>query len=263
MLAAFVVGLAGLTVTAGGASATVGPARAHLRKFVCQQALEPAQRLVSVVAGLRPIRGTRRLLLKFDLLAKPAGASTYTVVHGGDLGTWKSPPKQAITLGTRAGDVWSLNHPVADLPAPASYRFVVSFRWIGPRGRVLATVVRDSRTCFQPELRPNLEALSLVPQPIRNQPKRELYVGTIMNAGLTGAGPFAVEFTDGSVVRDVRIRHIYRHQTLTVRFVGPACNPTAPPTMTIDPTQQVDAYTRVDNSVTATCPASGSAPPQA
>ena len=33
------------------------------------------------------------------------------------------------------------------------------------------------------------------------------------------------------------------------------CDPTAPPTMTIDPDQQVDDYNRTNNSITATCPA--------
>jgi hypothetical protein len=253
--------VAGLLAAAVGASARGGAPRDHLTKFVCQRALEPAQRLVSVTAVMRPIHGTRRLELKFDLLTKPAGASTYAVVRGGDLGAWKSPPRQEVTLGTRPGDVWLLNHPVADLPAPAAYRFRVSFRWIGRHGRVLATVVRNSKTCFQPELRPNLEALSLVPHPIPNQPRRDLYVGTITDAGLTGAGPFSVEFADGSIVKDRTVSHISPHQVLTVKFPGPACVPSAPPTMTIDPTQQVDAYTRANNSITATCPASGSAPP--
>lgn len=247
---------AGLLTASSGASAAPLRSRAHLRQFVCQRALEPAQRLVSVVAVMRPIHGTRRLKLRFDLLTKAPGASSWGMVHGGDLGTWISPPKQQVTLGTRPGDVWALNHPVADLPAPAVYRFQVSFRWLGRHGRVLGTVVRNSKTCFQPELRPDLEALSLVPQPLPNQPKHDLYVAKITDAGLSGAGPFSVEFTDGSIVRDHTVSHISPHQVVTVRFIGPPCLPTAPPTMTIDPTQQVDAYTRANNSITATCPSS-------
>jgi hypothetical protein len=210
---------------------------------------------------MRPLAGTKGLELKFDLLSKTAGAFGFTVVRGGDLGTWITPPRQAITLGTRPGDVWTLNHPVADLPAPATYRFRVSFRWLGAHGRVLGTVVRDSKTCFQPELRPDLEAVSLVAQAIPNKPKKDLYVGTITDTGVTGAGPFAVEFADGSIVKDHTVPHIASHQTLELQFEGPLCVSTAPPTMTIDPTQQVDAYTRANNSITATCPPSGAAPP--
>ena len=253
-------GGAALAATGAATAAPVLP-RAHLRKFVCQRAIEPGQRLISVEAVMRPLTGTKQLELKFDLLSRAPGQLSFTVVHGGDLGTWITPPRQAVTLGTRPGDVWRLNHPVADLPAPDTYRFQVSFRWIGAHGLVLGTVVRNSKACFQPELRPDLVAVSLVPQPVPGKPKKDLYVGTIMDSGLTGAGPFTVEFTDGSIVKDHTVAHIGAHQTLTVRFVGPLCVSTAPPTMTIDPTQQVNAYTRANNSVTATCPASGSAPP--
>jgi hypothetical protein len=253
---------AALAATGAAAAAPVRP-RARLTHFLCQRAIDPGQRLVSVEAVMRPLTGTKGLELKFDLLSKAPGAINFGVVRGGDLGSWITPAKQAITLGTRPGDVWSLNHPVADLPAPASYRFQVLFRWIGAHGRVLATVQRDSKSCFQAELRPDLEAQSLVAQAIPSKPKRDLYVGMVTDSGLTGAGPFAVEFADGGIVKDRTIPHIDAHQTLTVRFEGPLCVSSAPPTMTIDPTQQVDAYTRASNSISATCPPSGSAPPPA
>jgi hypothetical protein len=255
ILAASIVVLAAGGALVGGAAAstTHTPSRAHLRGFVCQHALEPTQRLISVVAVMRPLAGTKGLQLRFDLMTKAPASAAYGYVHGGDLGTWISPPKQPITLGTRPGDVWSLNHPVADLPAPDTYRFRVTFRWIGADGRVLGTAVRDSRKCFQPELRPDLQAASLVAQPIPSKPKRDEYVGTITDAGLTGAGPFVVEFTDGSIVKKPVIPHIKAHQTLTVSFEGPLCDSTAPPTITIDPTQQVDDYNRTNNSLTATC----------
>jgi hypothetical protein len=249
--------VAGAAVAAAGGgvagAAVTAPPRAHLRGFTCQRALEPAQRLVSVAAVMRPLTGTKSLQLRFDLLTKTPGSTVYGYVHGGDLGTWISPPRQSITLGSRAGDVWSLNHPVADLPAPATYRFRVSFRWIGAHKRVLGTIVRESAKCFQPELRPDLQAVSFVAQAIPNKPKHDQYAATITDAGLTGAGPFNVEFAFGSVVRTHTVHHISPHETLTLQFVGPLCDPTAPPTMTIDPTQQVEDYNRANDSLTATC----------
>jgi hypothetical protein len=263
ILAASIVVLAGGGALVGGAAASAihTPARARLRGFVCQHALEPSQRLVSVVAVMRPLPGTRRLELRFDLIATGPAATMSGYVHGGDLGTWISPPKQPITLGTRPGDVWSLNHPVADLPAPATYRFRVTFRWVGAHRRVLGDAVRESPRCIQPELRPDLQAVAFVAQPMPNKPKRDSYVATITDDGSTGAGPFDVEFTDGTIIKHHVVSHIKPHQTLTLNFEGPVCDSTAPPTMTIDPTQQVDDYNRTNNSLTATCavttPASG------
>jgi hypothetical protein len=240
-----------------GASASDGVPRARLKGFLCQRALEPAQRMVSVEAVMRPLKGTQRLQLKFELLSKVPGSTTVGFVHGGDLGIWISPPRQQITLGTRPGDVWSLNHPVADLfLAPAYYHFRVTFRWLGAHQRVLGTVVRESPRCFQPELRPDLVAVSLVAIPITGKPTKDSYAATIADDGLTGAGPFTVEFTDGAIVKDDRVHHINAKSAQTLHFVGPVCNASSPPTMTVDPAQQVDDYNRTNNGpIAAVCPA--------
>ena len=244
----------------GGATAAAAsvkqPPRSHLRGIVCTHALEPAQRLVSVTAVMRPLKGTKAMELQFNLLSKTS-TSSWTAVHGGDLGTWISPPKQASPLGSRPGDVWTLNHPVADLPAPATYRFRVAFRWLGAHKRVIGTAVRETATCYQPELRPDLVALSFNAQPIANKPKRDLYTATIKDTGLTGAGPFEVEFTGNGFSAPnnvITIQHIDAHQTLTRTFRGPLCVQSAAPVMTIDPTQQVDVYRRANTTLTATCP---------
>jgi hypothetical protein len=243
--------------SAGTAAASVtAPAapRAALDQFICQRALDPGQRTISVRAVMRPLKGTRKLELRFVLLSKAAPATTFSVVQGTGLGTWVSPT-DPVSLGTRPGDIWRLSHPVADLPAPASYRFEVEFRWIGPKGRVLGLQVRNTRTCFQPELRPDLAALTFSAQPIAGHPKHDAYTAVIADNGLTGAGPFEVQFTFGTVVTDHTVRHIKPHQQLTFNFEGPLCESSAPPTMTIDPDQQVDDYNRTNNSLTATCPA--------
>jgi hypothetical protein len=237
--------------SASGSTATA--AHGSLVNFVCQRALEPDQRTVSVTAVMRHVTHTRRLELRFVLLSKSAGGS-FSVVNGTGLGTWVSPTNPG-SLGTRPGDVWRLSHPVADLPAPATYRFVVTFRWIGDKGRVIRTEIRESRNCYQPELRPDLVAESFTAQAIAGHPKKDQYNAVIKDTGLTGAGPFQVQFTFGTVVVDHTVEHIAAHAKKTFTFVGPTCDASAPPTMTIDPDQQVDVYSRTNTSVSATCPA--------
>jgi hypothetical protein len=87
------------------------------------------------------------MALKFQLLARAKTHGPSAPVKGGDLGKWLSP--RDPTLGRHPGDVWTLEKPVVDLPAPAFYRFRVSFRWSGA-GRVLRLTVRESPTCHQP-----------------------------------------------------------------------------------------------------------------
>jgi hypothetical protein len=248
-----VAALAGVAVMAASGSAATA-SRASLQQFVCQRALEPSQREVSVTAVMRPLKGTRRLELRFDLLSKAPPATTYSVVHGPGLGTWVSPTDPP-TLGSRPGDVWKLYHPVADLPAPANYRLQAEFRWIGTHGRVIGGQVRVSKTCYQPELRPDLDAVSFGAQSIPAHPKRSEYTAVISNKGLTAAGPFQIQFTFGTTVTDRTLKHLGAHQHKTFTFSGPGCDVSAAATMTLDPDQQVDDYNRTNNSITATCPA--------
>ena len=49
------------------AVAATAPSRAQLADFICQRALDPPVRAVSVTAVMRPIAGTVRLQMSFDL----------------------------------------------------------------------------------------------------------------------------------------------------------------------------------------------------
>jgi hypothetical protein len=237
--------------SASGLPAASPASRGKLRDPVCQKALDPGQRSVSVTAVMKPLAGTRALQMRFELLTKSATDPAFVEVHGGDLDTWISPPKP--TLGQRPGDVWQLNKPVADLPAPAVYRFRVTFRWIGAHNKVLGSLVRNGPKCAQPELRPDLQVLSFVSQALPKKPKRNAYIATITNAGATPAREFEVDFSDGTDSSSQTVAVVRAHQTITLTFEGPVCDPAAPPTVTVDPLQVVDDYNRANNVLTATC----------
>jgi hypothetical protein len=81
ILALLALAVAALPATA---STKVAP-RDTLTAFVCQRALDPPNRSVSVKAVMRPVLGTRSLTLKFELLEKQAGA-TRILTGAGDLG---------------------------------------------------------------------------------------------------------------------------------------------------------------------------------
>jgi CARDB len=246
-MVAGVVALLGSVASAGAAA----PPRASLRGFICQHALDPAARAVSVKAVMRPLTGTKKMQLRFQLLSRShAGAS---MVTGGDLGTWITPSNP--TLGQRRGDVWILNKQVVNLAAPATYRFRVWFRWIGARGHVLAVAVKESRSCYQPELRPDLSVTSFTVQSVPNRPKANRYVATIRNSGVSAAGPFEILFTPGGTlpVQTKNLSGLGAHKKTQVSFVGPVCSNAAATTVAVDPNDQVDDFNRANNSMTAVC----------
>lgn len=233
--------------------------RAALRGFGCHPALDPPNRSVSVTAVMRPLPGTKRLSLEFDLLVSHGASAGPTLVRAGGLGTWIKPENP--TLGQLPGDVWTVHKPVVELGAPATYRFRVSFRWTGAHGHVLGTAVRYSATCRQRELRPDLLVRSIAVTPIQGRPDLNLYTAVVANEGNTAAGPFEVLFApaDGSAPQTHTVARLRAHTSRVETFVGPLCDAASAPTITVDSASQVDDLNRANNTVAATCSASGGA----
>jgi hypothetical protein len=257
--AALVIG-AGPTLLFGGSTAAAmtplasGLSQTRLRDFRCQRALDPGARSVSVTAVMRPVSGTVMMQVKFQLLRRTKPGRRFTQVSGHNLGTWLSPVNP--TLGQRPGDVWIVNHPVVDLAAPATYRFRVSFRWIGAHGHVLSTVSRNSRDCYQPELRPDLVVQSITPEAVAVNSVNERFYAVIRNRGATGAGMFEVQFTDGQVVRTASVTSLASGATTHETFIGPVCAAGGSVTVVADPLDMVDDYDRANNTLTLVCTAS-------
>jgi len=195
------------------------------------------------------------MALRFQLLSKAKGASTLSPLSGGDLNSWITPANP--TLGQRSKDVWIVKKPIVDLMAPATYHFHVQFRWIGAHSRVLATTVRDSQTCFQPELRPDLalQPISVTPNP--TNASLSTYVATIRNQGRTAAGPFEVLYSPGggAAVKTRSVPGLAAQTSTKLTFHGQSCSPTVTPTITVDPNDQVDDANRANNSQAVVCPA--------
>jgi hypothetical protein len=259
----------GILLTLGGAAlafangAAGDQPRAQLKGFDCRHALDPQNRDVVVKAVMRPLKGTEKLQLKFDVLVSHAG-SPPAAVRSGDLGVWSGPKNP--TLGRLPGDVWNYQKTVVDLDAPATYQFRVSFRWLGSGGTVIGSAVRYSGRCHQRELRPDVQVIApIAVTAIPSRPNRDLYTATIRNTGATAAGPFVVAFVPGGSWKAPKPQTIQRlepGQETSVSFVGPLCgtaDPGDPPTVIADAAGQVDDLDRTNNTLTATCPAPGAA----
>jgi len=255
LISACLIAGAAVVAGAGPAAASAATPRAELTQFVCQRALDPANRSVSVQAVTRPLTGTRKLAVKFDLLERTPAVPSAATVRADGLGVWITPTNP--TLGQLPGDIWRLNKTVLNLDGPATYRFRVTFRWTGALGKVLGTAVRYTRTCTQRELRPDLLVSSITVGPVTDHPDENLYTAVIADQGATGAGPFEVLFAPGDssapITRTVQLLRAGESRSLS--FVGPVCDGASPPTVTVDATSEVDDYNRANNTMAAVCPA--------
>jgi hypothetical protein len=251
--------LIGLVAVAAAAAAPVAsvsaaaPARSQLSTFSCTHVMDPGSRAVGVTATMRPLTGTRKMAIRFELLQRSPGLPVQEVAAG-DLGVWRTPANP--TLGQLPGDVWRLQKSVYNLDAPFTYQFRVSFRWTGLHGKVLGTATRFTRTCRQRELRPDLAVRSITVAAVAGHPNKNLYTAIIANQGLTGAGPFQVLFAPGnsSAPTTDTVSFLGAGMTRTLTFVGPLCDAANPPRVSADAASQVDDFDRSNNVLAATCP---------
>jgi hypothetical protein len=226
--------------------------RAQLKDVVCVRALDLSARSFSVTAVMRPVKGTRHMNLQFDLLQKSAGGSFFEIGQGAPgLDSWLTPTPP--TLGQNASDVWRVKHPVDGLPAPATYRFRVDFRWRGKGGRVLKTTSLHTSNCYEPDLRPDLEVTGVTVQADPRHPKKNEYVTALKNTGATAAGPFLLQLSfNGGTPYNTTVKHIGAHSTKTVTLIGPVC--TVGGEMTVNPNGAVDVSSHAHASDTVICP---------
>jgi hypothetical protein len=244
------IGAVGAINAVAASPVAVDPPRSHLKPIVCVTALDPASRAISVTAAMRPVTGTEKMELKFELQGRASATRPFTRVKGGDLNTWVTPKDP--TLGQQPDDLWNLIKQVVNLKAPATYRFRVSFRWIGTHDKVLATAVRTSQTCTQPELRPDLQVRTIAVSAVAGRPNANAYTALIRNGGATAAGAFEVQFSDGTVVKNRMVSGLGSHATIKEQFIGPVCTAGAA-TVAVDPLDEVDDFDRSNNSLNVVC----------
>jgi hypothetical protein len=235
--------------TAAAASST--PPQDQVRSFVCQKALDPPTRAVSIQAVMRPLTGTAKMQMRFDLMRQTKAGGPFRLVRGRLLGSWISP--QDPTLGTRPGDVWIVKHPVVDLGAPATYRFRVRFRWLDAHGAQLGSAVQSSPSCYQPELRADLLVRSISVVSLGSG--TDGFDVVVANRGQTGAGPVALDFAGAGASLAATVPSVPARSSTRHRFVAPACTPGSSLTATVDPSHTIDEYDFANNALSIPCPA--------
>lgn len=246
--------LAALVLAPAADAAKRAPVPVTARLSVCHRAVDPAARSVGADAVMRPVHGTSQMGIRFDLRRRGAGAPSYSSVPGPLLGNWNRSPRgvQRFHYVKR----------VENLSGPARYRFAVSFRWYDRHGHVLKTVHRRTKTCFQPELRPDLRFLGTIrATPVPDHPRQTRYEADVKNAGGTPTGAFDVAFSfTGTAGRTKAVRSIAPGGIGIVRFTGPACTEGTTIAFALDPDLAVPESDETNNSLTVTCSASAPAP---
>jgi CARDB len=230
-----------LLLAAPAAAQTV-PTRASLES--CHTGAAALDRFAVFTAQMGATSQSKRMLVRFDLLQRVPG-DDYHRVQAPGLGVWRS--------SIPGVDIFRYRKQVANLEAPGSYRAFVRFRWLDASGKVIAGATRRTRTCRQPDLRPDLSVGALTAQPAAND--RARYTVLVRNEGRTPTSAFTVGFVVGDQTQPTQsVQSLVPGETRVLSFAGPRCNRANPVRVTVDPDLAVDEADETNNSRTVVCP---------
>lgn len=217
---ALTLALLGALGVPASASAQTKPLRVHLT--ACHHGPPLDERYIQTTSTVRLVPRSVRVVLRYEVFWRPVGSAAFTRYPYAPPfeRRFRAASEHAYTAYIRA-------------PDPAAYRLRVRARWVARKGRIVRTEQRISRTCRQPDVRPDLTVSRFVP--IGNH----RFDAVVRNVGLSTAGPFAV---DTAEFAGLRPRH-------SVRVVVGACS-----TVSVDPDDRVDERNETNNSRTSPCP---------
>ena len=155
--------------------ALAAPAQAAPAKVVLTECA-PADRAAEFEARMGKVEDAVKLKMRFTLQVRKAGQKTYHRVAAPGFRSWTTAEPGAMS--------WVFSRRVESLLGPARYRAQVRFQWIDADGKTVARAKRSSRSCFQPDHRPNLKLKALTRE------GKHRYAALIVNNGRTAPGPF-------------------------------------------------------------------------
>jgi hypothetical protein len=219
---------------------------AGVKLLACVPALEQQERTATFEARVRPARGSERMQVRFTLQEREEVLAPWRRVVAPGFDEWLTSDPGV----TR----YSYSKVVQNLAAPATYRAVVRFRWLASDGAVLMRSRATSRSCRQPDMRPDVAATRIEVLPLSDYDQAR-YVVTVRNTGRSAAGAFSVGLRVGDEeLIPLALPGLGAGELLLLRFTGPACVPGAPLTAIVDPDQAVDERDEDDNVLSAICP---------
>jgi hypothetical protein len=225
---ALIAALAVLLAPASAAAA--GPASVLLT------ACTPKERAAEFEARMEQIAGAERMKLRYTLEARKPGR-VWRRVAAPELAGWRTAdPETTRFISERR---------VTQLVGPSYYRALVRFRWLDEDGRTVARAKARSRSCWQPDHRPNLKLREL------SFEGAGAYVVLVGNTGRSATGAFDLAVTG---LEPIVVDDLAPGEERLIEADGPACQPGTLVTATADPLDLIDERNERDNAVTRPCP---------
>lgn len=110
----------------------------------CVTSTVQTERSATFTAQMVATAATQKMAMRFELQERMRGETDFHTVVAPGLGAW-----QRSEPGVK---IYKYVKQITNLAAPAAYRAVVRFRWLGEKGRVLKRAELHTQKCVQPTL---------------------------------------------------------------------------------------------------------------
>jgi hypothetical protein len=222
--------------------------KAKATVVTCSPSLDQTQRFAVFQGEMQALKGATRMQMRFGLFQQLPGQGFKPVIGTG-LDLWSTARPNVATYKFRKR--------VENLVAPATYRSVITYRWLTKKGKVLRKVQRVTPACHEPDLRPNLKPGALSGHGAGK--KLAVYNLAVRNFGRTAAGPFDVIFSVNDQPQPAQtvasLAGSGGRQVVSV--TAPRCTPGSTIKAVIDPDNRVAETNEADNEITVACPLKG------
>ena len=126
----------------GATSPTGGTTAISATVEQCMTAATQAARSVTFTGQMETVAGAHRMAMQIVVQEHVRGEAGFHTLTAAGLGTW-----QHSEVGVK---IYKYVRQVSDLPAPAAFRAIVLYRWLGEKGRVIKHEERRTPVCRQP-----------------------------------------------------------------------------------------------------------------
>jgi hypothetical protein len=204
-----------------------------------------ANRYAIFASQMTAVPGSRTMAVSFVLEEHGAKASGFVTVAAPGFGEWVS---------SQGGvGIFTYDHEVTGLPAPAAFRVLVRARWIDRHHRVIRRATILSPVCLQPLLVPDL-SIGLQLSHASAPGGQVDYSIVVRNDGTAAAGPFEVSLSVGGVaLAPVTVQSLAADSTALVQFTGPRCSTGSSVVATADSGNAVSEPPSADRTRTFAC----------
>jgi hypothetical protein len=198
----------------------------------CQTAVEQSDRSATFSGQMVALASTQRMAMRVDVQERLEGETSFRAIVAPGLGVWR---------GSDPGvKIYKYLRQVTDLPAPGDFRAIVSFRWLGSKGRLIRQTARHTQACEQPDERPKLVIAQVTAAP-QSKAASASYEIVVRNEGRGPVEAFGVTLSVAGIAQPlIDAAPLAAAGSATLDASAPICTPGEYVEVTLDPPGQIE-----------------------